>query len=53
MSPGHLCREVFGPVQSRGGPEEHPGHPGEIIFQLAWEHLGIPSEGLEEVAGKS
>lgn len=34
-----------------GGPKEGPGDAGETVSQLAWEHLGLPLEELEEASG--
>ena len=41
-----------GHVPPVGDPREDPGHAGETVSRLAWEHLGIPREDLDEVAGE-
>jgi len=40
-----------GHVPLGGDPGEDPGHVGETMSWLVWEHLGVPPEELEEVAG--
>lgn len=41
----------LGPDLAGEGPREDPGHDGEI-FLLAWEHIFVPTDELEEVSGR-
>ena len=53
MPPGRLPLEVF---QARPTGKRHRGRPRtrwrDYISRLAWEHLGVPQEELENVAGE-
>jgi len=53
MPPGRLLLEVF---QARQTGRRHRGRPRkrwrDYISQLAWEHLGIPQNELENVPGE-
>ncbi|KAK3511173.1 hypothetical protein QTP70_032217, partial [Hemibagrus guttatus] len=53
MPPGHLPGEVFRACTTgkrrRGRPRTRWR---DYVFRLAWEHLGVPPEKLEEVSGE-
>lgn len=46
MPPGRFSREVFWACSTV------PGHTLDYVCLLAWEHLSIPSEVLEEMGGE-
>ncbi|KAI3364874.1 hypothetical protein L3Q82_000929 [Scortum barcoo] len=53
MPPGRLPREVFQACPTGRRPPD--GRPRtrwrDYVSRLAWEHLGVPPEELEEVSG--
>ncbi|KAK3539668.1 hypothetical protein QTP70_011124 [Hemibagrus guttatus] len=51
MPPGHLPGEVFRACPTGKRPRGRPRTRWrDYVFRLAWEHLGVPPEELEEVA---
>ncbi|KAM6907159.1 histone H2A-like [Xenentodon cancila] len=51
MPPGPSLERSSTHVPPGRDPGEDPEHVGESISRLAWEHLEIPLEELEEVSG--
>ncbi|KAK3549306.1 hypothetical protein QTP70_034533, partial [Hemibagrus guttatus] len=53
MPPGHLPGEVFRACPTGKRPRGRPRTRWrDYVFRLAWEHLGVPPEELEEVSGE-
>ncbi|KAK3523485.1 hypothetical protein QTP86_033979, partial [Hemibagrus guttatus] len=53
MPPGHLPGEVYRACPTGKRPQGRPRTRWrDYVFRLAWEHLGVPPEELEEVTGE-
>ncbi|KAK3524832.1 hypothetical protein QTP86_007573 [Hemibagrus guttatus] len=53
MPPGHLPGEVFRACPTGKRPRGRPRTRWrDYVSRLAWEHLGVPPEELEEVSGE-
>lgn len=50
MPPGRLPVKCSGDVPLARDSGEDLGHTGKTVSWLAWHHLGIPLQELEEVA---